>query len=54
MIELGPRRSSEYIRDLIRQDMEDRAVSLNILEGLGDVKHGSFFPGSVLYFKADD
>ena len=24
---------SEYIRDLIRQDMQDRAVALNILEG---------------------
>jgi antitoxin ParD1/3/4 len=34
---------SEYIRDLIRQDMQDRAVALNILEGLDDLKHGRFF-----------
>ena len=27
---------SEYIRDLIRQDMQDRAVALNVLEGLDD------------------
>ena len=45
---------SEYIRDLIRQDMQDRAVALNILEGLDDVKHGRFFPGSILDLKDDD
>ena len=45
---------SEYIRDLIRQDMQDRAVALNILEGLDDFKHGRFFPGSILDFKDDD
>jgi hypothetical protein len=26
---------SEYIHDLIRQDMQDRTVALKILEGLG-------------------
>ena len=31
---------SEYIRDLIRQDMQDRAIALNVLEGLDDLKHG--------------
>jgi antitoxin ParD1/3/4 len=44
---------SEYIRDLIRQDMQDRAVALNILEGLDDLKHGRFFSGSILDFKDD-
>jgi antitoxin ParD1/3/4 len=45
---------SEYIRDLIRQDMQDRAVALNVLEGLDDVKHGRFSPGSILDFNDDD
>jgi hypothetical protein len=33
--------------------MQDRAVALNILEGLDDVKHGRFFSGSILDFKDD-
>jgi antitoxin ParD1/3/4 len=45
---------SEYIRDLIRQDMQDRAIALNILEGLDDFKQGRFFSGSILDFKDDD
>jgi antitoxin ParD1/3/4 len=45
---------SEYIRDLIRQDMQDRVVALNILDGLDDVKRGKYFPGSILDFKDDD
>jgi antitoxin ParD1/3/4 len=45
---------SEYIRDLIRQDMQDRAVALNILEGLDDLKHGRFFSGSILDLNDDD
>ena len=39
---------SEYIRDLIRQDMQDRAVVLNILEGLDDARHGRFSSKSIL------
>lgn len=42
---------SEYIRDLIRQDMKDRAVALNILEGLADLRHGKFSDKSILDFK---
>ena len=45
---------SEYIRDLIRQDMQDRAVALNVLEGLHDFKHGRFFAGSILDLKEVD
>jgi antitoxin ParD1/3/4 len=45
---------SEYIRDLIRQDMQDRAVALNILEGLGDLRHGRFSDKSILDFKNED
>ena len=39
---------SEYIRDLIRQDMQDRAVALNIVEGLEDLRHGRFSDKSIL------
>jgi antitoxin ParD1/3/4 len=39
---------SEYIRDLIRQDMQDRAVALDILEGLADLKHGRVSSKSIL------
>ena len=42
---------SEYLRDLNRQDMQDRAVALNILEGLGDLRHGRFSNKSILDFK---
>jgi antitoxin ParD1/3/4 len=45
---------SEYIRDLIRQDMRDRAVALNVLEGLGDLKHGRFSDKSILDFRDED
>jgi len=45
---------SEYIRDLIRQDMQDRAVALNIIEGLEDLKHGRFSSRSILDFKEED
>ena len=45
---------SEYIRDLIRQDMQDRAVALNVLEGLGDLRHGRFSDQSILDFKEED
>jgi antitoxin ParD1/3/4 len=45
---------SEYIRDLIRQDMQDRAVALNILEGLGDLRRGRFSDKSILDFKDGD
>lgn len=45
---------SEYIRDLIRQDMQDRAVALNILEGLGDLRQGRFSDKSILDFKDKD
>ena len=34
---------SEYIRDLIRQDMQDRAIALNVLEGLDDLHAGAQF-----------
>ena len=42
---------SEYIRDLIRRDMQDRAVALNVLEGLDDLKQGRFSNKSILELK---
>ena len=42
---------SEYIRDLIRQDMQDRTTALNILEGLADLRQGRFSDKSILDFK---
>jgi antitoxin ParD1/3/4 len=45
---------SEYIRDLIRQDMQDRAIALNILEGLGDLRNGKFSNESILDIRDED
>ena len=45
---------SEYIRDLIRQDMQDRAIALNVLQGLDDLKRSKFSSKSILDFKDGD
>lgn len=45
---------SEHIRDLIRQDMQDRAVALNVLEGLADLRQSRFSGKSILDFKDED
>lgn len=45
---------SEYIRDLIRRDMQDHAVALNVLEGIEDLRHGRFSDMSILDFKDKD
>lgn len=45
---------SEFIRDLIRQDMQDRAVALNVLEGLADLRQGRFSDKSILDFRNED
>jgi len=39
---------SEYIRDLIRQDMENRRTILHVMHGLDDVKNGHFSEKSIL------
>lgn len=39
---------SEYLRDLIRRDMESQEVVRHILSGLDDVKHGRFSDKSIL------
>jgi antitoxin ParD1/3/4 len=45
---------SEYIRDLIRQDMQDHAVATNILKGLDDVRKGRFSSQSILDIHGED
>lgn len=45
---------SEYIRDLIRQDMQDHAVVTNIFEGLDDVRKGRFSSQSILDVHDED
>ena len=45
---------SEYIRDLIRQDMQDHAVATNIVEGLDDVRKGRFSSQSILDVHDED
>lgn len=39
---------SEYIRDLIRRDMEDQAVLRHVISGLNDFKQGRFSSRSIL------
>lgn len=39
---------SEYLRDLIRRDMESQDVVRHILKGVDDVKHGRFSDKSIL------
>ena len=39
---------SEYLRDLIRRDMESQEVVKHVLAGLDDVKHGRFSDKSIL------
>jgi len=45
---------SEYIRDLIRQDMQDHAVATKIFEGLDDVRKGRFSSQSILGIHDED
>lgn len=45
---------SEYIRDLIRRDMQDRAIALNVLDGLEDLKHARFSQKSILDINDED
>lgn len=39
---------SEYIRDLIRQDMENRRIVSHVMNGLDDLKHGRLSEKSIL------
>ena len=39
---------SEYLRDLIRRDMESQRIVTHVLDGLNDIKHGRFSDRSIL------
>ena len=39
---------SEYIRDLIRQDMENRHIVTHVMHGLDDARQGRFSDKSIL------
>jgi antitoxin ParD1/3/4 len=39
---------SEYLRDLIRRDMEAQGAVAHVLRGLDDIKHGRFSDQSIL------
>ena len=39
---------SEYIRDLIRKDMENRRVLTHVMSGLNDLKKGNLSDKSIL------
>jgi len=45
---------SEYIRDLIRQDMQNRSIVSHVMNGLDDVKHGRFSEKSILEIGMDN
>ena len=41
---------SEYLRDLIRRDMESQGIVTHILDGLDDIRHSHFSGCSILDF----
>ncbi len=45
---------SEYLRDLIRHDMESQETVTHVLNGLDDIKHGRFSEQSILDIATED
>ena len=45
---------SEYIRDLVRRDMEDWTVVSSVVQGLREVRKGEFVPESILDILHED
>lgn len=45
---------SEYLRDLIRRDMENQAALMHIVGGLDDLAHGRFSDKSILDIGAEE
>jgi antitoxin ParD1/3/4 len=39
---------SEYLRDLIRRDMESQGIITHVMDGLDDIKHSRFSVCSIL------
>lgn len=45
---------SEYLRDLIRHDMESQATVAHLTSGLDDIAHGRFSDKSILDIASED
>lgn len=45
---------SEYLRDLIRRDMESQGVVTHVLAGIDDIEHGRFVEESILDIGDED
>lgn len=45
---------SEYIRELIRQDMQNQAVAKHVIKGLEDFKEGRLSKKSIIEIGKDD
>lgn len=45
---------SEYLRDLIRRDMESQSTVMHIMSGLDDIRHGRFSDKSILDIVDED
>ncbi len=45
---------SEYLRDLIRRDMESQATVAHVMKGLDDLEHGRFSDKSILDIAGED
>jgi len=42
---------SEYVRDLIRRDMQDAKIAMDVLRGLDEIKNKRFSGKSILDFQ---
>lgn len=45
---------SEYLRDLIRRDMETQATVIHVMDGLSDLNHGRFSDRSIIDIAEED
>ncbi len=45
---------SEYIRDLVRRDMEDWAIVSDVMQGLKEMKQGKFVSESIIDILNED
>ena len=45
---------SEYLRDLIRRDMESQETVLHVMDGLNDLKNGRFSAKSIIDIAEED
>ena len=45
---------SEYLRDLIRRDMESQSTVAHVMRGLDDLAHGRFSNRSILDIAEED